>query len=103
VISKEEIFGPVVVVNSFETDEEALKRANDSEYGLYASIFTQDIRRALKFSKALEAGCVAVNTSSPNIAIDMPFGGFKLSGQGRELGPDAVRAWQETKSVFIKL
>jgi len=70
-VMKEEIFGPVVCINTFTDEEEVLNRANDTEYGLYASVFTRDISRALKFAKRMEAGSVGVNTSSPTMAFDM--------------------------------
>ena len=76
-VMKEEIFGPVVCVNTFTDEEEVLKRANDTEYGLYGSVFTQDIGRALRVAKGLESGTVGVNCTSPTIAADMPFGGYK--------------------------
>ncbi|OAP59768.1 hypothetical protein AYL99_04770 [Fonsecaea erecta] len=102
-VMKEEIFGPVVCVNTFTDEEEVLKRANDTEYGLYASVFTKDISRALRVAKALEAGSVGVNCTSPTMAIDMPFGGFKQSGDGRELSKYSTDYWTELKSVFISL
>ena len=102
-VMKEEIFGPVVCINTFTDEEEVLKRANDTEYGLYASVFTKDISRALRVAKRLEAGSVGVNCSSPTMAIDMPFGGFKQSGDGRELSRYSTDYWTELKSVFIAL
>ncbi|OAL32104.1 hypothetical protein AYO20_08042 [Fonsecaea nubica] len=102
-VMKEEIFGPVVCINTFTDEEEVLKRANDTEYGLYASVFTKDISRALRVAKALEAGSVGVNCTSPTMAFDMPFGGFKQSGDGRELSRYATDYWTELKSVFISL
>ena len=102
-VMKEEIFGPVVCVNTFTDEEEVLKRANDSEYGLYASVFTKDISRALRVAKQLEAGSVGVNCTSPTMALDMPFGGFKQSGDGRELSRYSTDYWTELKSVFISL
>lgn len=102
-VVKEEIFGPVVVINTFTDEDEVLKRANDTEYGLYASVFTKDISRALRFAKALEAGQVAVNCTSPTVALDMPFGGYKQSGEGRELSKHCVDEWTQLKSVYISL
>lgn len=102
-VMKEEIFGPVVCINTFTDEEEVLKRANDTEYGLYASVFTRDISRALRVAKKLEAGSVAVNATSPTMAFDLPFGGFKASGDGRELSKYATDYWTELKTVFIKL
>ena len=103
-INKEEIFGPVVVVHSFDDDAEVIRRANDSEYGLFASVFTKNVDRALNFAKKLEAGNVAVNCSSPMGASDMEFGGVKQSGVGREGGPMAlINGWLETKSIYVAL
>jgi len=99
-IEKEEIFGPVVVVNTFQTEAEAISRANDSDFGLSASVFTQDINRAMRISKKLQAGTVQVNCT---IKIDsqVPFGGFKYSGLGRENGKYALRHYSEPKTIFI--
>jgi aldehyde dehydrogenase (NAD+) len=102
-VMKEEIFGPVVCINTFTDEEEVLEKANDTEYGLYASVFTKDISRALRVAKRLEAGSVGVNCTSPTMAIDMPFGGFKQSGDGRELSKYSTDYWTELKSVFIAL
>ncbi|KAF5227782.1 hypothetical protein FANTH_14678 [Fusarium anthophilum] len=102
VLMTEEIFGPVVIVNTFETDEEALFRANNTEYGLYSSIYTRDVERALKFAKFLEAGAVGLNCSAPTQALDMPVGGWKQSGIGREMHLYALENYLETKSVYMK-
>lgn len=102
-VMKEEIFGPVLCINTFTDEADVIRRANDTEFGLYASVFTRDISRALKTVKALEAGMVGVNCSSPSIAIDVPFGGWKQSGDGRELSKYCTDYWTELKSVFISL
>jgi len=102
-IVKKEVFGPVSVVNTFETEEEVLKKANDTEYGLYASVYTKDISRAIRCAKKLEAGSVSVNASSTSVNHTMPFGGWKQSGEGRQLGRAGLDSWLETKSVFIDL
>lgn len=75
--------------------------ANHSQYGLYASVFTQDINRAIRVAKAFESGTVAVNTTSPYYCVDLPIGGYKSSGTGREMGQEGLEAWTEIKSVFI--
>jgi aldehyde dehydrogenase (NAD+) len=102
-IMKEEIFGPVVNINTFKTEEEVIAKANDSEFGLYAAVYTKDISRALRFAKVLEAGTVAVNCTSPTVAKDMPFGGFKSSGVGREGLGQSLNNFLETKTVLIKI
>lgn len=102
-IMKEEIFGPVVLINTFETEEEAITRANDTEYGLYASVYTKDVDRALRIAKALESGYVGVNCTSPVTGRDLPFGGYKMSGQGREGWLHSLDQFLETKSVIIKV
>ena len=103
-IMKEEVFGPVVNINVFTTEEEVLAKANNTEYGLYAAVYTKDIDRAMRFAKGLEAGTVGVNCTSPFTAKDKPFGGYKGSGIGREGYPlDSLDFFLETKSVLIKL
>ena len=97
---REEIFGPVVSVLTFEDEAEAITMANDSEYGLSGSIWTRDVGRALRVSRAVEAGNLSVNSNS-SVRFWTPFGGFKQSGLGRELGPDALDSFTEVKNVFI--
>ncbi|MEU0273458.1 aldehyde dehydrogenase family protein [Streptomyces sp. NPDC006307] len=96
----EEIFGPVAVVLPFEDEEDAVRLANATEYGLSGSIWTRDVGRALRVSGAVRAGALSVNSHS-SVRYWTPFGGFKQSGLGRELGPDALTAFTETKNVFI--
>ena len=103
-IMKEEIFGPVVNINVFSSEEEVLAKANNTEYGLYASIFTKNIDRAMRFAKGLESGVIGVNCTSPTTGKDMPFGGYKSSGNGREGGPRySLENFLEIKSVIIKI
>jgi acyl-CoA reductase-like NAD-dependent aldehyde dehydrogenase len=96
----DEVFGPVAVVMPFEDEAEAIAIANDTRYGLSGSIWTQDVGRALRVARAVEAGNLSVNSHS-SVRYWTPFGGFKQSGLGRELGPDALDAFTETKNVFI--
>ncbi|MFV0496158.1 aldehyde dehydrogenase family protein [Mycobacterium sp.] len=98
----EEIFGPVVTVLAFEDEHDAVTLANDTEYGLSGSIWTDDLSRALRVSRAVESGNLSVNSQS-SVRFNTPFGGFKESGLGRELGPDAPLQFTETKNVFIAI
>jgi acyl-CoA reductase-like NAD-dependent aldehyde dehydrogenase len=97
---REEIFGPVLSVVPFRDEEEAVRIANDTPYGLSGSIWTRDLGRALRVARAVESGNLSVNSHS-SVRYSTPFGGFKQSGLGRELGPDALDAFTETKNVFI--
>ena len=99
-VLREEIFGPVVAVVPFADEADAIRIANDSEFGLSGSIWTRDVGRALRVSRAIEAGNLSVNSHS-SVRYWTPFGGFKSSGLGRELGPDAPLAFTETKNVFL--
>jgi len=101
-IAQEEIFGPVLCVLTFDTEEEALHAANESDYGLAAGVWTSNIHRALKFGKALESGRVWINTYGEG-DVSMPTGGYKQSGYGKELGPDALLEFTQTKSLFIRI
>jgi len=96
----EEIFGPVVTVTPFEDEAEAIAIANDTPYGLSGSIWTGNIGRAIRVARAVETGNLSVNSHS-SVRYWTPFGGFKQSGLGRELGPDALDAFTEVKNVFI--
>ncbi|WP_328679897.1 aldehyde dehydrogenase family protein [Streptomyces sp. NBC_00322] len=96
----EEVFGPVAVVLPFEDEADAVRLANSTEYGLSGSIWTRDIGRAIRVSRAVAAGNLSVNSHS-SVRYWTPFGGYKQSGLGRELGPDALTAFTETKNVFI--
>ncbi|MFJ9938680.1 aldehyde dehydrogenase family protein, partial [Streptomyces virginiae] len=99
-VAAEEVFGPVAVVLPFEDEEDAVRLANATEYGLSGSLWTRDIGRALRVSRAVAAGNLSVNSHS-SVRYWTPFGGYKQSGLGRELGPDALTAFTETKNVFI--
>ena len=96
----EEVFGPVLTVTPFEDEAMAVAIANDTPYGLSGSIWTRDIGRAIRVARAVETGNLSVNSHS-SVRYSTPFGGFKQSGLGRELGPDALDAFTEVKNVFI--
>lgn len=102
-LMREEVFGPVVAINTFKTDAEAIEKANNTEFGLYASVFTKDLDRAIRLSKALEAGVVAVNCTSPTSTKDAAFGGYKMSGTGVEGLLYSVDNFLQTKSILIKI
>lgn len=100
-IYKEEIFGPVACISTFKDEEEFLRLANDSEFGLMSGVFTQDVNRAMRISAQLDSGVVGVNCVS-FISLQAPFGGSKQSGLGRELSHYALRSYSEPKTVIIK-
>ncbi|MBI1759543.1 MAG: aldehyde dehydrogenase [Actinobacteria bacterium] len=97
---REEIFGPVVSVLPFDDEADAIRLANDTEYGLSGSIWTTNLGRALRVARGVETGNLSVNSHS-SVRYSTPFGGFKQSGLGRELGPDALDSFTEVKNVFI--
>jgi acyl-CoA reductase-like NAD-dependent aldehyde dehydrogenase len=98
--AREEIFGPVAAVIPFDSEEEAIRLANDTIYGLSGSIWTTNGARALRVARALETGTLSIN-SNTSVRVSTPFGGFKQSGLGRELGPHALEHYTELKNVFI--
>jgi acyl-CoA reductase-like NAD-dependent aldehyde dehydrogenase len=97
--AREEIFGPVACVIPFDGEAEAVRLANDTIYGLSGSIWTRDGARALRVARAIDTGVLSVNSNS-SVRVSTPFGGFKQSGLGRELGPDALDHYTELKNVF---
>ena len=96
---REEIFGPVVAVIPFRDEDDAVRIANDTIYGLSGSIWTRDGARALRVARAVETGVISINSNS-SVRVSTPFGGFKQSGYGRELGPHATDAYTETKTIY---
>ena len=101
-IAREEIFGPVVSVIAFDTEEEALRLANATPYGLSGSIWSRDIGKAMRAARALQSGVISINSNS-SVHTEAPFGGYKMSGIGRELGMAALDLYTETKNVFIDI
>ena len=99
-IAREEVFGPVAAVIPFEDEADAIQIANDTPYGLSGSIWTRDGARALRVARALDTGVLSINSNS-SVRVATPFGGFKQSGFGRELGMHALEGYSEVKSVFI--
>jgi betaine-aldehyde dehydrogenase len=101
-IAKEEIFGPVVSIIPFDTEAEAIRLANATPYGLSGSVWSRDIGKALRTAKGIQAGVLSVNSNS-SVHTEAPFGGYKMSGVGRELGMAALDLYTETKNIFIDL
>ncbi|HET7049723.1 MAG TPA: aldehyde dehydrogenase family protein [Solirubrobacteraceae bacterium] len=97
--AREEIFGPVATVIPFDGEDDAIRLANDTVYGLSGSIWTRDGARALRVARAIETGVLSIN-SNTSVRVATPFGGFKQSGYGRELGPHALEAYTEVKSIY---
>jgi betaine-aldehyde dehydrogenase len=98
--AREEIFGPIASVIPFEDEADAIRIANDTVYGLSGSIWTQNGARALRVARALETGAISINSNN-SVRVTTPFGGFKQSGIGRELGPHALEHYTELKNVFM--
>ena len=102
-IAQEEIFGPVLTVNSFVDEDEAIELANGTQYGLLAAMWTADIARAHRLAAEIQAGQVYVNTYGAGGGVELPFGGFKKSGYGREKGYEALDTFTATKTVVMRL
>jgi acyl-CoA reductase-like NAD-dependent aldehyde dehydrogenase len=97
---REEIFGPVVCLSPFTDEAQMLREVNASPYGLSGSLWTNDLRRALRVARAVESGVLSVNSHS-SVHVEAPFGGFKRSGLGRDLGMTAMEGYTELKNVYI--
>jgi len=97
--AREEIFGPIACVIAFGDEADAVRLANDTIYGLSGSVWTRDGAKALRVARAVECGALSIN-SNTSVRVATPFGGFKQSGYGRELGPHALDAYTEVKSIF---
>ena len=102
-IFHEEVFGPVVALTRFEDDDEALALANGTEYGLVSAVWTTNLSRAHRMAHQVEAGQVFVNTYGAGGGVELPFGGFKKSGYGREKSIEAFDEYTQTKTVVMKL
>ncbi|XP_068724238.1 4-trimethylaminobutyraldehyde dehydrogenase A-like [Montipora capricornis] len=101
-VVKEEIFGPVMTVLSFNTEDEAISRANATDFGLSAGVFTRDLTRAHRVIAQLQAGSCWINNYNLT-PVEVPFGGYKMSGVGRELGEDTIEYYTQVKSVYVEM
>ena len=101
-IAQEEIFGPVVVVIPFDTEEEAVRLANATPFGLSGSVWTRDIAKAIRTARGIQSGVISVNCNS-SVHAEAPFGGYKMSGMGRENGMHAFESYTQIKNVYVDL
>jgi betaine-aldehyde dehydrogenase len=101
-IAQEEIFGPVVAIIPFDTEEEAIRLANATPYGLSGSVWTHDIAKAIRTAKGVQSGVISVNCNS-SVHAEAPFGGYKMSGTGRENGMHAFESYTQIKNVYVDL
>jgi betaine-aldehyde dehydrogenase len=97
---REEVFGPVVCIRSFDNEGEMLREVNASPYGLSGSIWTNDLKRALRVARRVESGVLSINSHS-SVHVEAPFGGFKQSGIGRDLGMAALEGYTELKNIYV--
>lgn len=100
-ISREEVFGPVVVIIGFTDEEEVVSHANNTQFGLAGAVFTQDVNRGIRIASAISSGTVGINCCGV-LNANVPFGGYKQSGLGRELGQDALAEYTQTKTIVVK-
>ena len=101
-IAQEEVFGPVVAIIPFDTEEEAIRLANDTPYGLSGSVWTRDIAKAIRTAKGIQSGVISINCNS-SVHAEAPFGGYKMSGTGRENGMHAFESYTQVKNVYVDL
>jgi len=101
-IANEEVFGPVLAITKFDTDEEAIELANATEYGLIAAIWTRDVSRVHRLIRQIRAGQIYVNTYGAGGGVELPFGGFKRSGYGREKGFEALFSYTQVKTCAVR-
>src|SRR5207302_5722348 len=99
-VAREEVFGPVAAVIPFADEADAIRLANDTPYGLSGSIWTENGARALRVARGIDTGVLSINSNS-SVRVQTPFGGFKQSGFGRELGMHALQSYSEVKNVFV--
>jgi betaine-aldehyde dehydrogenase len=98
-VAREEVFGPIAAVIPFADEADAVRLANDTIYGLSGSIWTRDGARALRVARGVQTGVISINANT-SVRVSTPFGGFKQSGYGRELGPHALEAYTEVKTIY---
>jgi acyl-CoA reductase-like NAD-dependent aldehyde dehydrogenase len=101
-VAQEEIFGPVLAIMTFDDVEEAAQIANRTQYGLVAGIWTRDINKAMALASSVKSGQVFINTYGAGGGVELPFGGYKKSGYGREKGLESLASYTQVKNVCIK-
>ena len=101
-VAQEEIFGPVLAIITFDEVEEAIAMANRSQYGLVAGVWTRDINKAMTIASRIKSGQVYINTYGAGGGVELPFGGYKKSGYGREKGLESLASYTQVKNVCVK-